>query len=91
MRLHVVADGNGVLVNVLGNFLKNVIFSPQMVADEKGIFRSVSRKNFKKNNSAQVGQNFENYLPDNLSGIKNDLQPSWSEVKIQLLTNLDRG
>ena len=34
-----------------------------------------------KNNSAQVGQNFHNQLPDNLSGIKNDLQPSWSEVQ----------
>lgn len=26
-----------------------------------------------KNNSAQVGQNFESQLPDNLSGIKNRL------------------
>ena len=26
-----------------------------------------------KNNSAQVGQNFQNQLPDNLSGIKNRL------------------
>ena len=43
-----------------------------MVADEKGIFRSVLRKN-SKNNSAQVGQNFENQLPDSLSGIKNRL------------------
>ena len=44
----------------------------QMVADDKGIFRSVLRKKFKKN-SDQVGQNFENQLPDNLSGIKNRL------------------
>ena len=29
-----------------------------VVADEKGIFRSISRKNLQKNNSAQVGQNF---------------------------------
>ena len=39
-----------------------------VVADEKGIFRSISRKN-SKNNSAQLGQNFQNQLPDNLSGI----------------------
>ena len=63
-----------------------------MVADEKGIFRTISMKNA-KNNSAQVGQNFENQLPDNLSGIKNRLPtklvgspklnfcPGWAEVK----------
>ena len=61
-----------------------------MVADEKGILEAFQEK-IQKNNSAQVGQNFENYLPDNLSGIKNDLQPSWSEVKIQLLPNLGRS
>ena len=32
-------------------------------------------------NSVQLGQNFQNQLPDNLSGIKNDLQPTWVEVK----------
>jgi len=39
-----------------------------VVAAENSIFRSISRKN-SKNNSAQLGQNFQNQLPDNLSGI----------------------
>ena len=43
-----------------------------VVADEKGILEVVCEK-IQKNNSAQVGQNFENQLPDNLSGIKNRL------------------
>ena len=51
-----------------------------VVAAEKGIFRTASMKNA-KNNSAQVGQNFQNQLPDNLSGIKNDFRPSWLEVQ----------
>lgn len=63
-----------------------------VVADEKGIFRSISRK-ISKNNSAQVGQNFQNQLPDNLSGIKtqpptklvgspkSNFCPTWAEVK----------
>ena len=29
-----------------------------VVADEKGIFRTTSKKKIQKNNSAQVGQNF---------------------------------
>ena len=33
-------------------------------------FQKRFKKNLQKNNSAQVGQNFENQLPDNLSGIK---------------------
>ena len=34
-----------------------------------------------KNNSAQVGQNFQNQLPDKLSGISNyHFRSSWSEV-----------
>ena len=52
MLLQVVADGIG----VLGSDLKK---SLPVVADEKGIFRTTSKKKCKKN-SAQVGQNFEN-------------------------------
>ena len=49
-----------------------------------------------QNNSVQLGQNFQNELPDNLSGIKNKLStklggsqksyfcPSWAEVKNQV-------
>ena len=41
----------------------------QMVAAENAIFRTTLMKKCKKKNSAQVGQNFQNQLPDNLSGI----------------------
>ena len=51
------------------------------------------KKKFQKNNSAQVGQNFQNQLPDNLSGRKtqpptklvgspkSNFCPTWAEVK----------
>ena len=82
--LQVVAGGSGVLVS---DFRKNL---SQWQPTRKAFLEAFQEK-IQKNNSAQVGQNFENYLPDNLSGIKNDLQPSWSEVKIQLLPNLGRS
>ena len=56
-----------------------------------------------KNNSAQVGQNFQNQVTDKLSGIKNGLPtklvgspklnfcPGWAEVKKSLLRNLHRS
>ena len=63
-----------------------------MVADKKDSFRTDLMKN-EKNNSAQVGQNFQNQLPDNLSGRKtqpptklvgspkSNFCPTWAEVK----------
>ena len=44
-----------------------------VVADENALFISSFNEKMQKNNSAQVGQNFQNQLPDNLSGIKNRL------------------
>lgn len=52
----------------------------QVVADEKGIFRSISRKNFKKIILPKL---------DRISKI--NFPTTWSEEKTPLLTNVDRS
>ena len=63
MFLQVVADGIGVLGSVYRKNLSQ--WQPTRTA-----FLEAFNEKIQKNNSAQVGQNFENQLPDNLSGIK---------------------
>ena len=46
--------------------------SPSGSRLERHFYKRFTKK-FQKNNSAQVGQNFQNQLPDKLSGIKNRL------------------
>ena len=46
--------------------------SPSGSRRERHFYNRFNEK-MQKNNSAQVGQNFQNQLPDNLSGIKNRL------------------
>ena len=43
------------------------------VVPTRKAFLEAFQEKSQKNNSAQVGQNFQNQLPDNLSGIKNRL------------------
>ena len=74
MHPQVVADG----IDHLGSDLRK---NPSQWQPTRKAFLEAFQEKIQKNNSAQVGQNFENQLPDKLSGIKNDLQPSWSEVQ----------
>ena len=86
MLLQVVANGSGILVSDLRKNLS------QWQPTRKAFLEEFWEK-FTKNNSAQVGQNFQNQLPDNLSGIKtqppiklvgspkSNFCPTWAEVK----------
>ena len=63
------------------------------VVPTRKAFLEAFQEKSQKNNSAQVGQNFQNQLPDNLSGIKtqpptklvgspkSNFCPTWAEVK----------
>ena len=73
MFLQVVADGIG----VLGSDLKK---SLPVVADEKGIFRSASRKNFKKIILPKLDRIFKSNFPTTCREYKTHFRPTWLEV-----------
>jgi len=50
-----------------------------VVAAEKGIFRSISSKNFKKIILPKLDRIFKINFPTTCRELKNNLQPSWSE------------
>ena len=53
----------------------------QVVADEKGIFRIISRKNSKKIILPKLDRIFKINFPTTCREEKPNLQPSWSEVQ----------